>query len=485
MASWHKLSYSRRLFAWLVGYSVLLVGCFTLFQYMREKEYKAEQLDSRLQLLNTYMLTEIAEGRDIRLVDLSEFKVPADMRVSLIDASGKVVYDNTLDSLPEGRDHRDRPEIRAAIEKGSGFTVRRHSQSTGQTYFYSATRGDGGMVVRTAVPYSVSLTGLLDADKTFIWVTVALTLLFCTLGFFAARRLGQNISRLGRFARAVERGEKIADTAPFPHDELGDISNEIVRLYARLQQVSADRDREHREALRQQREKERIKKQLTNNINHELKTPVASIRVCLETLLAHENLDAAKRREFLERGMANADRLGHLLGDVALITRMDDGSAMIAKEPLDLAALVRECAEMCRPQARDKGMDIYVELPHRLQVTGNASLLMSVFRNLMDNAVAYSGGSRLDVCLLRHDGRGVAMCVSDDGCGVADEHLPHLFERFYRVDKGRSRALGGTGLGLAIVKNAVQQHGGSVSVANRAGGGLAFTILFPGNFMKA
>lgn len=126
------------------------------------------------------------------------------MRVSLIDASGKVVYDNTLDNVPAGS-HRDRPEIRAAIEKGSGFTVRRHSQSTGQTYFYSATRGDGGMVVRTAVPYSVSLSGLLDADKTFIWVTVALTLLFCTLGFSrpqaGTEHLAAGAFRQGRGAR--------------------------------------------------------------------------------------------------------------------------------------------------------------------------------------------------------------------------------------------------------------------------------------------
>lgn len=479
MASWSKISYPHRLFAWLVVYSLLLVGCFTLFQYMREKEFKAEKLDARLQLINKYMLTELAEGKAMAGIDLSELDVPPDMRVSLIGADGRVMYDNSLDRVPSGS-HSDRAEIRQARETGEGFTVRRHSESTGQTYFYSATRGDDGLVVRTAVPYSVTLGGLLAPDKTFIWVMGGLTLLFCILGFFAARRLGQHISRLGRFARDVENGHMISDSDPFPHDELGDISNRIVRLYARLQKVSADRDREHSEALHQQQEKERIKKQLTNNINHELKTPVASIRVCLETLLAHESLPADKRREFLRRAMANADRLGNLLCDVALITRMDEGSAMIAKEPLDLADIIRECADMCRLSARARGLEICLSLPDTLPLNGNASLLASVFNNLLNNAIAYSGGSRVEItAVVGEPAGGVTLLVSDDGAGVAPEHLPHLFERFYRVDKGRSRALGGTGLGLAIVKNAVREHGGAVSVAARPAGGLAFTITLP------
>lgn len=476
MASWRSLSYPHRLFAWLVAYSLLLVGCFTAFQYLREKEYKAGNLDSRLQLVNTYILTELAEGLDIHDIDLREFGEPEGLRVSLISAQGDVLYDNTLDHAPTGN-HSDRDEIRDAMRHGAGFTVRRHSESTGQTYFYSATRGDNGLVVRTAVPYDVSLGILLDADKTFMWVTAAITLAFCTLGFFAARRLGLHISRLSRFARDVEQGCRISDTEPFPHDELGDISNRIVRLYARLQQVSADRDRRHREALHQQQEKERIKKQLTNNINHELKTPVAAIRVCLETLCAHHDLSEYKRREFLERGLANADRLGNLLSDVALITRMDDGSALIAKTPLDLAQLIRETAEQERPAAEAAGMEVVLTgLPPELTAEGNASLLTSVFRNLVCNAVSYSGGSEVEIALIHADERMVTLSVSDDGCGVPEEHLPYLFERFYRVDKGRSRASGGTGLGLAIVRNAVAQHGGGVTVRNRRGGGLEFTV---------
>ena len=145
--------------------------------------------------------------------------------------------------------------------------------------------------MRTAVPYSISLSALLKPDISFLWIMSIVTLAMCMLGYFATRRVGQHVTRLKKFADDVEKGTKISDTEPFPNDELGSISNNIVRLYARLQQANTEREREHKTALYEQREKERIKKQLTNNINHELKTPVASIKICVETLLAHPEMD--------------------------------------------------------------------------------------------------------------------------------------------------------------------------------------------------
>lgn len=471
----NRLSYPRRLFLWLLGYSVLLVGCFVVFQYQREKEFKAEELNARLQLINSYILTELDEGHSVSDIRLSEFHPFSDIRVSVIDGEGSVVYDNSIDSLPE-TNHLGREEIRRAFREGSGYTVRRHSESTGGYYFYSATKGRDGYVVRTAVPYSISLTALLRADYRFLWVMGVISLVMCVLGYFATRRVGLHIIRLKRFAENVENGSRISDTAPFPDDELGAISNNLVRLYARLQQAYADRDAEHRAALREQCEKERIKKQLTNNINHELKTPVASIRVCLETLLSHEGLPAGKRKEFLNRCLSNTDRLQRLLGDVSMITRMDDGSSSIEKQLTDLAAIIREVVAEKELLAASKGMKIVDLVSGPLEMNGNQSLLEAVFNNLLDNAIAYSGGTEITVSLLHEDEREIKLELYDNGNGVPSEHLPRIFERFYRIDKGRSRAAGGTGLGLSIVRNAVAVHGGSVRAENRASGGLRFVI---------
>lgn len=472
MASWNKLTYHRRLFLWLLIYSWLMVFCFAAFQYRRERNFKAEELNIRLQSLNELLLETI--GQTDTVLHIAKLPPIEGLRVSIIDIRGRVIYDNSLDTLPV-KNHLEREEISDAIKNGSGYTLRRHSESTGETYFYSARKG-GDRIVRTAVPYSLPLRVLLQADYGFLWFMIGVTSVMSLLGYFATRRVGLHVSRLNLFAEKAERGERIFDTEPFPHDELGDISNHIVRLYAQLQQAVADRDREHRLALHEEQEKIRIKKQLTNNINHELKTPVAAMQICLETLMTHKDLPAEKREEFIARCYANSERLKNLLADVSLITRMDDGGAAIAKTVVNLQEIIGEVCGEFELAAQNKGVVIVNAVSERLPISGNAALLSSVFRNLLDNALAYSGCSCVEIHLLSSDENTVTLSLSDDGCGVADEHLPRLFERFYRVDKGRSRQLGGTGLGLAIVKNAVLWHGGEISVENRHNGGLIFYI---------
>lgn len=227
----------------------------------------------------------------------------------------------------------------------------------------------------------------------------------------------------------------------------------------------------------------------------------------METLLTHRNITDERRDDFLRRCLANTDRLSRLLTDVALVTRMDDAPASLVRTPIDLADIIAEVADECAPVASARGMEICNSTVSPLPMSGNASLMSSVFRNLIDNAVAYSGGSRVTIdarsaTALPHSSalvspassdklryksssghssisRNIVVTVSDNGCGVPSEHLPHLFERFYRIDKGRSRTAGGTGLGLSIVKNAVLLHQGTIAVDNRPGGGLTFTIILP------
>lgn len=477
MASSNKLSYPQRLFVWLLGYSLLMVGCFVAFQYAREKKFKEIEINAILQTINSYILSELKDGHRASEIRTDEFKPFDNIRISVIDDKGNVVYDNTLDSLPH-TNHLDRLEIKQAIQSGTGYAVRRHSESTGNNYFYSAQKSPEGYIVRSAVSYSLSLSELLKADFGFLWVMGGIAIVMCILGYFATRRVGLLISRLNNFAENVEKGMRISDTEPFPHDELGEISNHIVRLYAKLQQAYSDRDRQHRAAIHEQLEKERIKKQLTNNINHELKTPVASIRISLETLMAHKNLSHEKKTLFLQRCFSNVERLQRLLSDVALVTRMDDGQKSIEKEPVDLVGIIADVVADRLPIAEAKGFIIDNRLTGNLTIPGNISLLETVFNNLIDNAIAYSGGTSISIELIDENEDEVQIAFSDNGCGVADEHLPRLFERFYRIDKGRSRAAGGTGLGLSIVKNAVAIHGGNILAETRPTGGLSFSISF-------
>lgn len=472
-----KLSYHKRLFILLLVFSWVLVCCFITFQYMREKKFKAERLDSRLQLFNKRLADEISFGTDLSKI-LSESKLPyRDMRISVINGDGILVFDNSLDTLPR-TNHLDRPEIVAAIKYGTGYTVRRHSSSTDCNYFYSAMK-DGDMIVRSAVPYSMSLQEVLAADNGFLWFMFSVTFILSIAGYFATRRLGQTIQRLNRFAEKAERGERIYEDEAFPHDELGEISNHIIRLYARLQRAKEDLYREHEKSLHEEQEKIRIKKQLTNNINHELKTPVASIKACLETLLAHPDLPDDKRDDFIRRCHADCERLCRMLVDVATITRMDEASQQIGREPVSLNDLVDDILKEAELRLNGAGITVHVDLPRHIVMQANYPLMASVFRNLTENAIAYSCCHNIYISLLGRNDGFCRISFADDGVGVEDSHLSRLFERFYRIDKGRSRKLGGTGLGLSIVKNAIILHGGSINVANRPEGGLEFVFTLP------
>lgn len=223
-----------------------------------------------------------------------------------------------------------------------------------------------------------------------------------------------------------------------------------------------------------EQEKNRIKRQLTNNINHELKTPVASIQVCLETLLSGISLNEEKRQELIERCYIHNERLRNLLNDVSLITRIEDGNTLISKEPIVINEIIKEVGEELEIMPENERLILHTDFTQKVTIEGNLSLIGSIFRNLTENAIRYSEGKNIYISLIENDDAKCLIRFEDDGKGVKEEDLPHLFERFYRVDKGRSRQMGGTGLGLAIVKHSVQFHGGTIKVSNRPQGGLRF-----------
>ena len=442
------------------------------FQYTREKQYKSDFLNAQLQLYNNTLLQTIENAPSLEEYVNTHTLPFEDLRISIISLDGTVIYDNMLpaDSLDN---HSRRPEVADALKKGDGHNIERLSASDGREYFYSATRGKE-FVVRTAIPQSEALKELLRTDWTFLSTMMSISLAMSIIAYFATRRLGKNIERLNRFAAKAEKGEPFDDENKFPNDELGSISNHIVQLYAQWQQTIKDRDIAHEATMREEQEKIRIKRQLTNNINHELKTPVASIQVCLETLLSGINLSEEKRQELIERCYTNNERLRRLLEDVSLITRMEDGSQLIGKEPVDINSIIDEIAAELEIMPENERFALHTEFNGQVIVDGNPSLIGSIFRNLTENAIAYSGGRNIYITLIENSDKLCHIRFEDDGCGVEEKQLTRLFERFYRIDKGRSRRMGGTGLGLAIVKHAVQFHGGNITASNRVNGGLQF-----------
>lgn len=472
MGSAFKLSFHKRLFLLLLAFSWSMILCFAIFQYIREKQCKSDVLNAQLQIYNHHLLEDV-EDNFMPLDSLVTRDQPfEELRITLVNLSGDVIYDDKI-SLDSLNNHLSRPEIARALKHGSGYNIGRQSESDGRLYFYSATKGNR-IIVRTAIPYNASLNELLRADWAFLWGLFIFSIVMSVAAYYATRSLGDSIERLNRFAAKAERGESFDEEEPFPNDELGSISNHIVQLYGQWQQTIIDRDLEHASLMREEQEKIRIKRQLTNNINHELKTPVASMQLCLETLLSGIQLSDEQRLGLLERCYANNDRLRRLLDDVSLITRMEDGSNLIGRERVEVNQILDELAQEFEAMPDDKHMLLHLDVGEPIVVNGNLSLLHSIFRNLTENAIAYSGGRNIYIQLLEHRDKLYYLRFEDDGSGVEEKQLPRLFERFYRVDKGRSRQKGGTGLGLSIVKHAVLYHGGTITVSNRPGGGLRF-----------
>lgn len=416
---WQRVSYQGQLFALFLAFAWGLVVCFVGFQYLREKQFKAERLNERLQMANAMVIAQLGSlPLDTAALHpmLNALTATEPLRLTIIDTDGQVTFDSDLDTLPL-TDHGARPEVAQALRNGTGYTIDRQSQSNGVEYFYSARRAPSGLVVRSALPYSHTLTSLLQADRSFLWFMLAVTVVISLVGAYLAHLL----------------------------------------------------------ARREERERLRLKRQLTNDINHELKTPVASIQLCLETLRDHPDLPPDRRADFTQRAWANAERLRRLLVDVATITRMDDGGRRVMEhEEVLLNHIIAEAVADEQLAASQAGMTITVHPAQEVNMHGDAGLLNSIFRNLLTNAVAYSGASEVHIALTSVSPKGCVVEFWDNGCGVAEEHLPHLMDRFYRVDAGRSRRAGGTGLGLAIVRNAVLMHGGSIRCFNRPAGGLKF-----------
>ncbi|WP_270228660.1 sensor histidine kinase [Parabacteroides distasonis] len=572
----HRIPFSQRLF-WSVFFMFLgFTVCFLLFQYQREREFAQEKLNNVLSNYNYQLFRKCQQCTDINQTVISFMDdIPQkDLRVTIIDPSGDVLFDNS--GTDEFNNHNDRSEVRKARLYNEGFAIR-SSESTGKRYFYSASN-IGGYIYRSALPYDPYVRGILTVNKDFIYFMALMTLIF----FFVLSRftfsIGKTISKLRDFALNVEKDRMPAVDYVFPNDELGDISQNIVTLYHRQQkaknELSMEREKlikhfqyskegfamftsEGREILSnilfiqfinvisdtqihqvedvtdiaelepirtflnknirnlnrkkkvlresvtidkngkifliecilfldnsyeisindisRQEEESRMKRQLTQNVSHELKTPVSSIQGYLETILSNPDLSPDKRQFFLERCYSQSTRLTGLLRDISVLNRLDEASEMFDLTEVNITKLIAEIQKECSQDMEEKHITSEIILPGDPTVFGNNSLLYSIFRNLYDNAIAYAGENiKITVNCYKEDPKYYYFSFSDNGVGIPEEHINRIFERFYRVDKGRSRKIGGTGLGLSIVKNGVNFHKGQISAKSSPGKGVTF-----------
>ena len=475
-------SVGRKLYFSVLAVFLVFAVSFIVFQQSREKQFKINTLTLKLANYNELLMEDLllSNSQGILLSDsvdmvdsvrvaeakLQEFvreHESKDLRVTLVKPDGKVVFDNMSKEFRHFANHAKREEIAEALKTGQGTSVERQSKTLKHDYFYVASYfPKAQLIVRTALPYNDDLAKSLQADQHYIWFAIFAIILLTVVLYRFTYRLGKNVSKLTIFAYKADHNEslEVEDLAKFPDDELGEIAERIIKMYKRVQTTRKEQDI--------------LKRQLTQNIAHELKTPVASIQGYLETILDNPHINEQTKEQFLQRCYAQSERLTSLLHDISTLNRLDDGSDMIDFEAVDITQLVADITKETALVRQERKMTFDNQLPERIVVKGNRSSLYSVFRNLTDNAIAYAGEGRTITLEAKEQGNKWHFIFRDNGQGVPPEHLARLFERFYRVDKGRSRKMGGTGLGLAIVKNAVLLHGGTIRVSNLPEGGLKF-----------
>ena len=370
--------------------------------------------------------------------------IAEDVRVSLIDMNGKVVYDSTGQDLPN---HSDRTEFEAVRKDGNARSVIRESETLHIAMFYHARRV-GNYVLRIAVPYH-AVTEAKAYARHGLLAAIAIGALIVLAVIFFVRRYEQRLARLST-ERALQE-----------------------KLLAELRKLEV------------------FRRDFITNVSHEIKTPVTGILGAVEILTdGTASLDAQDRAELQKVLKDQSVRLNALVDDILALARLEKAEADQATDftPCSIPDIVQTAVNLARPQAAKAGVEIAIvsglktqDLRHEtlssLIRPCDPRLVESAVSNLIQNALRYSGSRTVEVSVEPTSAGKAQIRVADHGVGIPSDCQPRLFERFYRVDKNRSRALGGTGLGLAIVKHIAQLHGGEVTVSSAPGEGAAFQIV--------
>lgn len=483
MALKRSISYQWRLFFPLVGLLWTVIIVQAVIQYQRETQYREDRLNDDLMLVNSRIIDSYEENMDMypfmrfvsKYYENSEFN---GIRITIYNDKGDMLYCigepiqsySADDTLPE--------ELAGAIKKGKGVFVKRADITSDKTpyYYYGIHQSaDGKLIVHTAMPFTDTLYRSVRVDSSIWIIIISLALLATFFAWAATRYLGQNIKVLHRFAQDAAEGRQLEQHYDFPNDELGEISQQIYRLFNGKAKAIQQSEKEHALALKATEDKINSNRQMSNNINHELKTPVGVIKGYLDTIQQNPDMPAELRQSFLEKAQQHMDRLCSLLNDLSTITRLENGANDIIREMVPLNDLMMTISsEIESAHFIKNDIKLCFDLPVECNVVGNYNLLYGMIINLIRNADLHSHGTECGLRLTGENNGMYTFSFYDNGTGIGEEHIPHLFERFYRIDKGRTRKAGGTGLGLPIVKNTITALNGTISVRNRSEGGLEF-----------
>ncbi len=381
-------------------------------------------------------------------------------RVTLVDSTGVVIGDSEFDGsdLQRLTNHLYRPEVMEASRNGVGM-ARRLSSSRGDEELYVAVRAGSGFA-RVSVPTGIIDT-LFDRARRDIIATGLIALLGAMLlSALFARRVSRPIIELRDAAQSLADRDFSAQPRIDAPGEVGELAASLNQLSVRLESLEA------------------VRRDFVANVSHELRTPLTVVSGFAETL-AEDDLNNATRKEFAGMIVTNTKRMQRIVDDLLDLSRIESGGWIPKPESVDLVESVQEILVTLQPALTENGPSIRTYIPPAAaKAFADRTAVRQIVSNLVENAIRHTPEGVVTI-FSEKDPQGVWLGVRDTGEGIAEEHLPRIFERFYRVDSGRSREQGGTGLGLAIVKHMAEAHGGRVRATSRVGEGTSIAVLFP------
>lgn len=489
-----KKFYKSRLFwqvfAPLVVLLWAIIGITIGYAVNSEKQLCYDMLEAQLENVNATIIEAHESGTDIAamLVFINNYRDHTsvnDLRVTVYSEQDEVIAHIGEIILIEDAYRQMIPELLVAESEGVATNVRPSLTDSRTSIFNAMASEDGKIRTIASMIYDPSVIKVLTATP-ITWLFVFILAIVGTgISFLIARNMERAVSALHKFANDVATGQNIdLNSMKFPNDSLGNVSREIVRLYRDKDEANRRVVREQEIALRAEEEKADIKRQLANNLNHEIKTPVGIIKGYIDTILSEPDMPKERRENFLHKVQDHAERLSQMLKDISTIMRLEDGADQINAIDFNLYELVHELETDLTNSGLSNNFKFEWLIPLETIVFCNYRLLFNAISNLMRNAVKYSGGTKTTMRIIKEDDQFFTFSFRDDGQGVGEQHISHLFERFYRTEEGRERKSGGAGLGLPIVKSTFQSIGGEIIVRNSKEGGLEFIFTIPKGDIK-
>jgi two-component system phosphate regulon sensor histidine kinase PhoR len=437
----------------------------------------------RASLLESLQRELVEKGRTLALVlpraeaDFAKLESAVGGRVTWIAPDGRVLGDS--EANPEAMEnHAKRPEVADALAGKVGSSLR-ISTTVGIEFFYVAVPvsvPQAGSVLRVAVPSSQVDQRVRDLRNAVLLATALAFLPAVLLAAYFARYVSNRLGAIIDFTRGLTRGNFHARLQNAGTGELGMLSANLNETSEKLQFMMERLESEHAELEKV----ERVRKDFVINVSHELRTPLASIQGYTETLLDGALNEPTNATKFLNIIRQNTERLTRLTADLLVLSRIELGQQEFTLALHSAAKLLTDNVDSMLPLAQRKGVSLKLEsVPEGGVVFADAEAVHQILTNLLENAIKYTPDGGTVTVGARPDTASVEFFVRDSGLGIPSEDLPRLFERFYRVDKARSKALGGTGLGLAIVKHLTHVQGGEVRVESKVERGSTFFFTLP------